>query len=255
MEFLRFGSSIPGSYWGCCAMCIIQNFNFDPDEKASIQLVDGDGGHPITDTQGRFLFAGPTYKDIFLQRLRIGTFSKKDMPDHGFLAILTEWQIRNNPGRKWLQILKEQGFEFIRTVDNSVYSGGGLSPGSRSSKPNYLFGLFRNIGSGAINNPFVPPKEWSDLEQVVPEAWQFLDENASDVLTHNQQAGHTKLYNNLPKNKWMTESELEETNTPITFAGERSEYPQESKQTRLAKKKGAQSVANSAKPAPFAATV
>ena len=44
MEFLRFGSSIPGGYWGCCACCIIQNFKFDPKAKASIQLVSGDSG-------------------------------------------------------------------------------------------------------------------------------------------------------------------------------------------------------------------
>src|SRR3546814_3229716 len=119
MEFLRFGSSIPGSYWGCCAVDIIQDFKQPPDGKASIQVVDGDGGNPL---RGKFF--GPTWKDIFLQRLRIGTFADRNMPNHGFLAILTDWQIKSKPGSDWLKILKEQGFEFIRTVDNSVYSGG-----------------------------------------------------------------------------------------------------------------------------------
>ena len=43
MEFLRFGSSIPGSYWGCCAFDIIQNFGaYDPDDPLSIEMVDGE---------------------------------------------------------------------------------------------------------------------------------------------------------------------------------------------------------------------
>jgi len=209
MEFLRFGSSIPGSYWGCCAVCIIQNFKVDPDAKASIELVSGDGGNPVTDSNRNVLFAGPTWKDIFLQRLRYGTFGKSDMPNHGFLAVLTEHQVRSNPGKKWMAILKEQGFEFIRAVDNSVYTGEGLhTPKSkRSSHPNYIFGLFRNVGAGAIDDPFAPPKEWAEL----PEA----------------EGTEASRYKALPKGVFMTREQLEKDGVPVWLAGRRSDKPQQ----------------------------
>ena len=238
MEFLRFGSSIPGSYWGCCAMDIIQNFNFDPDDKASIQIVDGDGGHPMTGSDGGFVFAGPTYRDIFLQRLRIGTFSTDDMPNHGFLAILTSSQVSSKNGKKWLQILKENGFEFIRTVDNSVYSGDSLiagpGEGCVSAHPNYLFGLFRNIGSGAIVDPFTPPKAWTDLPSVKPEAWQLMtgSDRFGEGLNKEMQEVDLKLYKGLGKANLLTEAEVKAAGAPVIMAGERSKYPQQGKAER-----------------------
>lgn len=234
MEFLRFGSSIPGSYWGCCAMCIIQNFKVDPDAKASIQLVDGDGGYPITGKGGGFLFSGPTWRDIFKQRLRIGTFSNRDMPNHAFLAVLTHEQVNGGVGKKWLKILKEEGFEFVRTVDNSVYTGektittpGG---GGTSSHKNYLFGLFRNIGSGAVADPYTPPSAWTDLPQVVPEAWQGVSDGVS--VNKAVQEVQLKLYKALGKPKFLTEEEVVASGAPVTYAGERSRYPQQSKSDR-----------------------
>ena len=168
MEFLRFGSSIPGGYWGCCACCIIQNFKVDPDEKASIQLVSGDQGTPIM--QGKdALFAGPTWRDIFWQRIRFGTFDKRDMPNHAFFAILTEWQISDTIGKKWLAILKEAGFEFFRTVSNSVYAGQAVGGDPTNHSPNHIFALVRNVGVGAIKDQFTPPKAWTDLPSVVTE--------------------------------------------------------------------------------------
>src|SRR3546814_13783293 len=107
MEFLRFGSSIPGGYWGCCAFDIAQCFKQNPDDKASISVVNGDGGFPMMDGKG-VLFLGPTWHDIFKQRLRINTFDTKDKPNHGFLVVLTDWQLKNEPGKSWLKILKEE---------------------------------------------------------------------------------------------------------------------------------------------------
>ncbi len=236
MEFLRFGSSIPGSYWGCCAMDIIQHFDSDPDEKASIQLVDGDGGNPITNSNG-FMFAGPTYKDIFLQRLRYGTFGVGDMPNHGFLAILTHYQVNSETGKKWLKLLKENGFEFIRAVDNSVYSGSSTistpGTGSTSSHANYVFGLFRNIGNGALKDPYTPPSSWTDLPSSHPEVWEALGMDAVGLNERSQEA-QLKSYNELPKGAFMTEEQLEKDGVPIFYAGLRSKNPQESKATRLA---------------------
>src|SRR3546814_2376648 len=89
MEFLRFGSSIPGGYWGCCAFDIAQCFKQNPDDKASISVVNGDGGFPMMDGKG-VLFLGTTWHDLFKQRLRINTFDTKDNPNHGFLVVLTD---------------------------------------------------------------------------------------------------------------------------------------------------------------------
>lgn len=220
MEFLRFGSSIPGSYWGCCAVCIIQNFKCDPDAPASIQLVSGDGGQPLN---GQFL--GKTYREVFLSRLRIGTFNLRDMPNHAFLAVLTEQQIRGGHGAKWLPILKEQGFEFLRCVDNSVYTGEELvDKNKRSSHKNYMFGLFRNVGAGSVDDQFTPPKEWTDLPSVVPEAWERISDRPK--LTTEIVDAQLPLYKALGKPKFYTEQQLEAEGVPITLAGVRSQQPQ-----------------------------
>lgn len=231
MEFLRFGSSIPGDYWGCCACCIIQNFKFEPSAKASINLVHGDNGVNL----GKF--AGPTYEDIFRARIRIGTFSTRDMPNHAFFAILTETQVSGGVGKKWLKILKEEGFEFIRTVDNSVYSGKTLieKPGDgNSAHKNYIFGLFRNIGSGAVPDPYKPPKEWTDLPAVVPEA------NISEGVELNKahQEYQLKRWKANSPTELLTEAEVIAAGAPVTMAGQRLPgAAPESKEARLARTK------------------
>lgn len=198
MEFLRFGGYIPGEYWGCCAVDIIQNFNQDPDDKASIQMISGDQGTPLT-KDGELLFCGPTWRDIFWQRLRKGTFNSGDKPNHTFLAVLTEGQLVGAIGKKWLAILKEAGFEFIRTVDNSVYTGKdllGQGTGYVGISPhlNHIFGLFRNIGNGAVEDPFTPPKAWTDLPEVKL--------GVTDTL------GDQGVYNPVEFAKWQQEKDL-----------------------------------------------
>lgn len=234
MEFLRFGSSIPGSYWGCCAVCIIQNFKVDPEAKASIQLVSGDGGGPLTEGS-EMLFAGPTYADIFKQRIRIGTFSNRDMPNHGFLAVLTKSQVSGGVGAKWLKILKEEGFEFIRTVDNSVYTGPTLDTGHGTSHENYIFGLFRNIGNGRIKDPFTPPKEWTNLPRVVPEVWELAGKKDRQEISAKQDAFQLDRWKANGPTKLLKEKDIEKAGAPVILAGLRSPNPQESKETRAAK--------------------
>lgn len=265
MEFLRFGSSIPGTYWGCCAADIIQNFNVSPDDKSSIQIVNGDQGIPVLKNQ-KSQFAGPTYRDIFLQRLRYGTFSTTDMPNHAFFAILTRNQLNTANGKAWLAILKENGFEFIRTVVNSVYSGNNLlesEPAAASeakvcdcSDPddcccddddeggyeNYVFALFRNIGEGAIRDPFTPPKEWTDLPSVVPEAWEYIVAGASNTLPQlatAQRAAQRAIWDKIGPAKFMTEEEVVAAGAPVMLAGLRSDNPQEEKSFREGKKAAA----------------
>jgi hypothetical protein len=238
VEFLRFGSSIPGSYWGCCACCIIQNFTVEPDGPASIELVEGDGGTPL----GRF--AGKTYHEVFRQRLRYGTFSAKDMPNHAFIAILSQTQLGSAIGKKWLAILKAEGFEFLRTVNNSVWN-----------VKNYIFILVRNVGPNAVVDQFTPPKEWTDLPSVVSEPWQIFDnayngslEGAAfedgptrrKVFTKTLAGQQKPLYDALPKGVFYTEAELVAAGVPVTYAGKRSHqwgsfavgYPQQTADQR-----------------------
>jgi hypothetical protein len=225
MEFLRFGSSIPGSYWGCCACCIIQNFTVEPDAPASIELVEGDGGTPL----GRF--AGKTYHEVFRQRLRYGTFSAKDMPNHAFIAILSQTQLGSAIGKKWLAILKAEGFEFLRTVNNSVWN-----------VKNYIFILVRNVGPNAVADQFTPPKEWRDLPQTVGEPWQVMEEGSVNLaeFTADIKAAQKPLYDALPKGIFYTEAELVAAGVPVTYAGKRSHqwgsfavgYPQQTADQR-----------------------
>ena len=247
MEFLRFGSSIPGEYHGCCAMCIIQNFGCDPDDKASIEIVCGDGGEPIGDN-----FAGLTYREIFETRLRIGTFSTDDMPNHGFLAMLTEWQVRSESGYEWLEILHENGFEFIRTIDNSVYSGPsleeeeGFNCSSDSRNKNYVFGLFRNIGKGAVADPLTPPPAWQALKGGIRQAVDYITPTQRSRITDAQKDFHLKSWNKLVK-KFYTKEQVKEAGVPVTFSGVRSKLPQQSEEDRI----NALNKAAPAKSAPF----
>lgn len=230
MEFLRLGSSIPGSYWGCCAIDVIQDFKQDPDDKASIQVVSGDGGGALT-KRGKHIYLGPTYKDIFLQRLRIGTFSSTDLPNHSFIAVLTDQQIRYGPGKKWLAILKETGFEFIRAVDNSVYSGSSLHYEKKPfpSHVNYVFALFRNIGKGKVQDPLQPPAAWTDLPSP-----------KSDL----------EIWKEIGPVHFLTREELLEKGVPITLAGKRSVFPQQTEEARKVIEDGMKAT-TSAKPSAF----
>lgn len=222
MEFLRFGSSIPGSYWGCCACDIIQNFKVDPDAKASIEIVTGDGNA----TTGKFV--GKTWREIFKARLRFGTFDSRDMPNHAFLAILTINQINGTYGKAWLAILKEHGFEFIRAVDNSVYSGGGNT--------NYIFGLFRNISGNRLKDPFTPPQAWADLPSVKSEAWELGSPEAFVGLAKTQTEQDKAIFDALGRPNFYTEAALEKEGIPIWYAGVRNKYPQQQKSARDALK-------------------
>jgi hypothetical protein len=229
VEFLRFGSSIPGGYWGCCAGDIIQCFKSVPDEPASCQSVNGDAGYPQQNENEEDLFFGPTNKDLFLQRLRVGTFGTGDMPNHFFLIALEEKQLNSAIGKAWLPIIKEAGFEFIRTVDNSVWT-----------KTNYIFGLFRNCGENAVLDQFTPPKAWTDLpSNGKTELWEFLNSNgASDgpvELTKQYQNVDKAIWDKIGPAKLLTEAEVIAAGAPVILAGLRSENPQEEKYLRDAR--------------------
>jgi hypothetical protein len=208
MEVLRFGSTIPGGYWGCCAADIIQNCKVDPDAPASISLVDGDGGVFMQK------FLGKTYREIFESRLRIGSFSTRDMPNHAFFVILEKNQISSGYGQKWMAILKEHGFEFIRTVNNSVWN-----------KDNYVFALFRNNGPNAVKDQFTPPPGWTDLPEVKKEVWTFLKPSDRTELTKLHATVDQKIWDKIGPAKLYTQAELEEAGVPVTLAAIRTPFP------------------------------
>lgn len=236
MEFLRFGSNIPGAYWGCCAVCIIQDFKQAPTDKAGVQIVSGDGGTPIGDR-----FIGDTWEDIFRKRLRIGTFSVADMPNHVFFAILTEWQINNSPGKDWLKILKEEGFEFVRTTDNSVYNGPTLrSKAPSSPHKNYIFALYRNIGNGYVEDTFTPPKAWTDLPSVTNEAYTYTlagmeAKKTTPKAVQESLAGIQKeIWDRTGPVTFRSEAQLDEAGVPVHYAGIRPQTKGQLREQRKA---------------------
>lgn len=202
MEFLRYGSRIPGTNIGCCGWDIIQDFKQDPDEKAAVQLVSGDNGAAIKDWSKKDApskYIGKTWREIFNARMRIGTFDARDMPNHGFLAILTGNQLETETGKKWLAILKAHGFKFMGAIQNSVYSY------SVKGHECYLFALFRNVGDKALADPFKPPKEWTDLPE--PEGTD-LDR-----------------WNALPPLAFCYEEDLHKEGIPVWSAGQQGKQP------------------------------
>lgn len=220
VEFLRFGSSIPGGYWGCCAGDIIQAFKTLPDEPASCQSVNGDDAYPERNHEGKDLFFGPTNRELFLQRFRRGTFGCGDMPNHFFLLVLSQDQIDSEIGRAWLPILKELGFEFIRRVNNSVWD-----------VDNYMFGLFRNCGPDACDDQFTPPKAWVDLPSSgKKELWEFIPD--PQALTQDYAHFDKIIWDKVGPRNLLTEDEIRAAGAPVIMAGKRSEYPQELKEDR-----------------------
>lgn len=221
MHFLRFGSSIPGSYWGCCAVDIIQDFNKDPSEKASIEIVTGDSGTSCLVGREK-AFLGKTYEEIFRQRLRIGTFHTGQMQNHAFLAVITRNQISTAVGKRWLKILAEEGFEFVRAIDNSVYGAG---------HPNYLFGLFRNI-SNRIGNVFDPPEAWTK-ETVGKTEPCVTARDLHDQIVKEQKKHWAKGESPV----FLTEAQLRKENIPVILAGQRTKYLQQTVEERERVKK------------------
>lgn len=190
IECLRFAGRHKAEGIGCCAIDLFQGFINDPEAKAHVKLVQGDTGIGLI-KNNKPAYLGTTNKDIFLQYLRIGTFDTQEMPNRIFLAALTENQCRSSNGKAWLAILKENGFEFIRVTDNSVYTGKRVSRDIESESCNkvYLFGLFRNIGATRITDPFAPPPEWDALPAPVLTDFDRWEQGYTNVLTEEQAKG------------------------------------------------------------------
>lgn len=209
IECLRFAAERGGEGIGCCAIDLFQGFVNNPDGKAAVRLNHGDTGSPLTvykDGKAVEAWLGPTNREIFLQYLRIGTFDTREMPNRMFLAAMTDEQLESDYGREWMRILKDNGFQFIAKVDNSVYSGQdvgepfdgeptycdcgcGMRMGGEEAHPVYLFGLFRDIGTTRVGDPFKAPQFWEDLPTPTKTDMDRWLEGETRILTKEEATG------------------------------------------------------------------
>lgn len=160
IECLRFGARRGGQGIGCCAVDVLQGFNNDPDaEGTPIPFFDGDSWTPVMNYDGdesEQLHVVGTNEQIFLSYLIHGSFTPEPVNDHAWIAILTEEQCGSYTGQKWLRILHREGFKYVTTVNNGVYS---------EYHPNHIFILTRNTDENISPEELGPPSLWQELEE------------------------------------------------------------------------------------------
>ena len=163
IECLRLGARRGGEGIGCCAVDVFQGFSNDPyDDRPPIPMLEGDSRHPIIagypDMRQRTIVG--TNEEVFLTYLKIGTMSSAPVEDHAFIAVITGEQIRSSTGKKWLKILKREGFEWAGCTSNSVYS---------EYHPNHIFMMIRSTGEYMDEDEILqlkkPPSAWLELEE------------------------------------------------------------------------------------------
>jgi hypothetical protein len=201
IEFLRFGSQHGGEGIGCCAVDIIQGFVNDPEAPASVQLYHGDRGGKndlamtlYVNGKSEFAYLGKTNREVFENFVRIGTFGTADMPDHTFFAVFSDSQMSDRHGQAWLKILKDEGFAFIRTVGNSIYTDKTVpeEPVKGETRPhkNHIFGLFRNISNAAVADPFTPPAAWSKIPEPTMTPHEIWHSRKTKIYGESEIKGH-----------------------------------------------------------------
>lgn len=158
IECIRFGGRRGNLGIGCCAVDILQGFSLDPyDTGRSTPFYDGDTQQPIFGETGEQLHIGGTNEEMLLAYLTHGSFSADPQPDHAFIAVLSDEQLSSSGyGREWLKILYREGFDYVTSVNNSVY---------QEDHVNHIFILIRNAG-GYID---------SEESLQVPEVWKKLE--------------------------------------------------------------------------------
>jgi hypothetical protein len=204
IEFLRFGSQHGGEGIGCCAIDIIQGFVNDPDAPATVQLYHGDrdgkNDQALTlfaNGKVEFAYLGKTNREVFENFIRIGTFGTSDMPDHTFFAVFSDEQMSDRNGKEWLKILKAEGFEFLRTVGNSVYTDTTVpkEPVKGKMRPhkNHVFGLFRNISNAAVAKPFTPPRAWLEIPEPTMTPHEIWHSRKTKIYGEAEIKGHNPV--------------------------------------------------------------
>lgn len=214
MECIRLGARTGGRNIGCCAVDVFQGFDTDPNalipETVKQQMFQGDRGEPLL-KDGHTVFLGPTYRDAFLQRLVYSTFDLRPLPDHIFIACMADRQVTGHFGKQWLALLKEHGFEYVRTVSNSVYTHSSVPPNSDDPSvyqhqyphPLHMFMLVRNISASRVPNTFAPPESWQALANPTTtpeERWHNLVANMPPlVLGPKFESNKDKAFAHAPK--------------------------------------------------------
>lgn len=162
IECLRFGARRGGTGIGCCAVDIFQGFSRDPsDTRPDIILRQGDTWNYLNNygEDGVKAVSG-TNEEVFLSYLYHGTMDYSKASDHAFLAILTDEQINSSTGRRWLEILKREGFVWVGATSNSVYC---------EYHPNHIFMMIRStreyMDDGEIMALKEPPEYWKGLAE------------------------------------------------------------------------------------------
>lgn len=165
IECLRLGARRGGDGIGCCAMDVIQGFNNDPDKIRPQQpFYEGDSWSPLfyegTDKQLCVGGEGITNEQAFLAYITHGSFTNEPAADHGFIAVLTDSQVQGETGKKWLRILKREGFKWVGAVSNSVYS---------EYHPNHVFMMLRStlecMEADERERLKSPPEYWENLPE------------------------------------------------------------------------------------------
>jgi len=146
----------------CCGASILNNFGtgsstVDPNGVSGYKT---DGVNYVRDEKGNLITV--TYADKFkadLARLRL------QFPNRMYCCILNQAQYdAHNKG--WPKLLKEVGFEFVRSWSNSNHDGshsyGGEGPQATRRHPNYLFVLCTD-DKGTCKDFTQPPKGWDEL--------------------------------------------------------------------------------------------
>lgn len=186
IECLRLGARRGGEGIGCCAIDVLQGFNNPPESICPQQPhYNGDSWwpsfYPGTDDQLCIGGEGITNEQVFLAHLTHGSFTAQPEPDHGFIASLTDEQCNSSIGKKWLEILKREGFVWVGATSNSVYD---------EYHPNHVFMLMRsthiNMGDEEIEELQQPPKAWNNI----PEPTEMPEERFRTLSAIYQQA-HT----------------------------------------------------------------
>lgn len=179
IECLRLGARRGGQGIGCCAIDVFQGFSNDPSSiRPDLPFYNGDDMTPCLNGEGHVHMSG-TNEEVFCAYLAHGSFTPYPEADHAFIATLTDEQLESDTGRAWLAILKREGFKWVASVNNSVYS---------DYHVNHIFIMTRSVGADdyeyEAQDLLSPPPIWEQI----PEATETPEERYQEHCRTYKQA-------------------------------------------------------------------
>jgi hypothetical protein len=136
-------------FTACCGADVLYGFGVGPGVKDpnGISGYKSDGMNYLRDAEGKQIPI--TFADKFR-----ADFEKQQRayPSRAYVAIVNTQQYEAH-NQAWPKLMKEMGFEFVRSWYNSVHAGNG---------PLYMFVLCTD-GKGRSEVFTQPPKGWEDL--------------------------------------------------------------------------------------------